>query len=237
MRPALALIAALLLAACSEGGAAVTVPEKAAPLEPPPLKIDAPAGLYAIVPEESHIGFVVEYLDHTKVTGRFAKVEANLQLEPGAPERSSIMASIDPASVRTDIAGFDALITGPDFLDVARFPKMNFVSVNLMRTGPAAADVTGDMTLHGVTRPQTFKARYEPSRTVDAAHPRVRFVAEATLRRSDFDLEASLPLAGDPVGVADEVKVVIDAEFRRVNPTPRVVTESRSGKKSPASPE
>lgn len=240
MRHAIAITGLLFLAACSrEGSGVVTDKDVPAPIHviPAVTEIEAPAGLYALEPATSKIAVSIQYVDNTIVTATFPVAEASLQLEPYDPERSSVIATIETRSVRTNIRGFDDLIGSPAFLDVERYPAISFLSTNVVRTGASEAELTGDLSLHGVTRPVTLKAKFVSADTMDAAHPRVRFTAETKLRRTNFNLFESLPIPGDQAGVADFVTVTIDGTFRRVNPTPDRVTSSVSGKKSPASPE
>ena len=129
----------------------------------------------------------------------------------------SVTATIDPTSIAHDNppAGFLAQLAGPEFLDAGKFPQMSFRSTKVAPTGADSADVTGDLTLHGVTRPVTLKVVYNggyPGMALDP-HARTGFSAHGALNRSDFGLSGGLPPAGTTFGVGDRVDIAIETEF------------------------
>lgn len=103
---------------------------------------------------------------------------------------------------------------GPMFFDAATFPVIRFKSTKVEVTGADTARVTGDLTLHGVTRPvtldTTFNGGWAPS-AFDGA--RIGFSARTALKRSDFGMTAGIPAPGTRMGVSDAVEVKIETEF------------------------
>ncbi len=86
-------------------------------------------------------------------TGEFTKASGKLDLDPDNVEQSSISVTIDAASVSTGFEALDTHLKSADFLEVETYPEITFVSTSIERTGDTTANVTGDLTIHGVTQP------------------------------------------------------------------------------------
>ena len=149
----------------------------------------------------SHLGF-------SKSFGRFNTIEGALTLDAEAPEKSSVVVTIDAASIDTNNKERDDHLRGKDFFDVAQFPTLSYKSTSVKLTGEKTATVTGDLTMHGVTRPVPL----EVTLVKTGPHPRdatktvAGFSARGTLKRSDFGMAYGAPVLGD------EVELIIEAE-------------------------
>ncbi|MGH6952290.1 MAG: YceI family protein [Vitreimonas sp.] len=206
------LFLALTLAACG-------VPT--APSEPPvaeaPVAHTAPAGRYTL--DKAHASLIVRlnHLGYSQFTARFESWDAELQLDPAAPENAQLSVSIDPRSIASDNppAGFIDIMRGVEFLDAARFPAISFRSTQVERTGPNTARITGDLTLHGVTRPVTLEARFNGGYEGMHLDPnaRIGFSARGAFNRSDFGMTMGIPAPGTNIGVSDAVEVIVETEF------------------------
>lgn len=179
----------------------------------------APAGVYQLDPAHARLLFRVNHLGFSHYTALIQTFDAELTYDPDHPEAMTVSATADPASVETHYpdASFDfnAFIEGPDFLNSAAYPEARFVSTVVARTGEKTADVTGDLTLHGVTKPVTFAVTFNGGY---GGHPldvgaRIGFSATATFNRSDFGIGWGLPPPGTTMGVFDPVEVILEAEF------------------------
>ena len=191
------------------------------------MKTDAPAGTYALDPAHASLTFRVDHLGMSKYTARFTGLDATLHLDPKAPSRSRVSATVDPRSIETDFPlpapDFDAELAGPQWLDAARYPEIRFRTTKVEPTGPDTARVVGELTLHGVTRPILLKARFNggyAGNALDPAGARVGFSATGKLNRSDFGMSYGVPAKGSSFGVGDQVEVIIEAEFTRAKPKP-----------------
>ncbi|MGQ0532863.1 MAG: YceI family protein, partial [Caulobacteraceae bacterium] len=124
---------------------------------------------------------------------------------------------IDPRSIASDNPppGFIDSMRGAEFLDAERFPAITFQSTRIERTGANTARITGDLTLHGVTRPATLEARFNGGYEGMALDPnaRVGFSARGTFNRSDFGMAYGVPPEGSNLGVSDAVEVIVETEF------------------------
>lgn len=225
MRAILIPIALATLAACSprppaEPKASAAGPAPNTAPASPKAPREAPAGVYAMDLEHTSIMFRVAHMGLSHYTARFTKAEGRLAFDPANPAGQSVTATIDAGSLATAYPDpakldFDAQIE-KQFLDTVRYPQITFRSTKVEPTGPEAARVTGDLTLHGVTRPVTLEVTYNggyKAGGMDPAGNRIGFSARGAFRRSDFGIGYGVPAPGTTLGVGDEVEVIIETEF------------------------
>lgn len=208
--------AAFALAACAPASPP-PAPAVPAPTVAVPSIDGIPAGAYAV--DKAHASLIVriDHLSFSHFTARFAHWDAELQLDPAHPEAAQINVSIDPSSIESDNppAGFIDIMRGTEFLDAARFNAISFVSTGVERTGANTARITGNLTLHGVTKPVTLEATFNggyAGMQLDP-HARIGFSAHGVFKRSDFDMGFGVPPPGSTMGVGDNVEVIVEAEF------------------------
>lgn len=200
---------------------------EAAATAAPQAPSEAAAGTYFLDPAHASVNFRVSHLGLSHYTARFTKLDGTLKFDPANPAAQQVTATLDAASLQTNYPDaahldFDTQVER-EFLDAARFPTITFTSMRVEPTGPRTARVTGDLTLHGVTRPvtleATFNGGYKPN-AMDPMGARIGFSAHGTFRRSDFGIRYGLPAPGTTMGVGDDVDVTIEAEFTSLR-TPR----------------
>ena len=167
-------------------------------------------GEYRLDQRHASVVFRVNHMGFSRTVGRFNGVEATLELNTEAPEQSSIAAAIDAASVDSGLSSFDAFLRSNRFLDATAHPQIRFVSRSVERTGGRTARIVGDLTMHGVTHPMTLDAVLNGA----GPHPfdgrtMVGFSATGRISRAQFGLDAF------PQQVADEIEILIEAEFAR----------------------
>jgi polyisoprenoid-binding protein YceI len=177
-----------------------------------------PAGQYHMDKAHTSVVFKVNHLGFSHYTAQFSKVDGKLQFDPANPAAMKVEASIDPTSLVLNAppAGFLDKMLGKEFFDAAQFPKMTFSSTKVEPTGPKTAKVTGDFTLHGVTKPVTLEVTYNggyPPNSFDPGGARVGFSAHGVLKRSAFGMGFGVPAPGSTMGVSDEVDFAIETEF------------------------
>jgi polyisoprenoid-binding protein YceI len=185
-----------------------------------PLETDLPAGSYRLDPAHASLVFRVDHLSMSTYTASFARFDVALELDPADPEASRVTATIDPASLDlpTPPEGFLATLLGADWFAAARFPAITFSSSEITLTGPDTARITGDLELHGVTRPVLLEASFNggyADHPMDPSGSRIGSSAEGRLQRSLFDMGFGIPAPGTTLGVGDEVAFTIEAEFTR----------------------
>jgi polyisoprenoid-binding protein YceI len=228
MRPVLPLIApfagiAVIATACSPAPKTATAPAKPAAAAAPAAAQapnEAAAGAYFMDPAHSSVNFRLSHLGLSHYTARFTKVGGTLTFDPANPAAQSVTATIDANSLQTNYPDpakldFDSQVE-KEFLDTAHFPQITFKSTKVELTGPKSANVTGDLTLHGVTKPvvlqTTFNGGYKPN-AYDPMGARVGFSAKGTIKRSDFGISYGIPAPGTTMGVGDDIEIAIETEF------------------------
>lgn len=204
MRPALFPIVAALLAAPL---LAQDLP-KAPPGAPDPGRVMA--GSYKIDSGHTQVGWQVKHMGFSLFDGQFGGVTGTLQLDPAHPAAARLSVTIPTSGITTTVNALNEHLKSPDFFDMAKFPAATFTSTSVQVSG-STARITGDLTLHGVTRPVTLQARFVgagpgpmPPHTLN-----VGFEATGKLRRSDFGIAYGVPL------VSDEVELHINAAFQK----------------------
>jgi polyisoprenoid-binding protein YceI len=185
-----------------------------AQMPPPPGKPDpagAKAGTYALEGSHTQVLFAYDHMGLTNNMGLISGGTGTLTLDPKKPAASSVTVEMPVSTIHTTIAKLDEEFQGPKFFDAAKFPNAKFVSTMVMPKGATAADIMGNLTIHGVTKPVTLKASFAAA-GVSAFGPKadnVTFNATTTIKRSDFGLGAAVPLVGDAV------KLTIVAAFTK----------------------
>jgi polyisoprenoid-binding protein YceI len=216
----LAGAAALTLAACAPPAAKKAEAPAAAPAAAPADKFvmpQVPAGDYKLDPAHASLTFKVNHLGFSHYTARFSTFDASLKFDPAHPEASSVEATIDPKSLTLNAppAGFKDELTGKAWFDAAQYPAITFRSTKVEVTGPNTGKITGDFTLHGVTKPVVLDATFNGGYAGFAMDPHARlgFSAHGVFKRSEFGMGFGVPAPGTTMGVGDEVDVQIEAEF------------------------
>lgn len=166
------------------------------------------ATTYTLDPNHTQVQFVWNHFGFTNLTAQFGKVEGTLEFDAADPTKSSVTATIAIDSVNTNVKKLDGELVGGDYFDAAKYPTATFKSTRVEKgTLPDHLKVTGDLSLHGVTKSVTLdvavvKVGDHPVRKAPAAG----FSATTTLKRSDFGITKYVP------AVADDVKINIVSE-------------------------
>ena len=168
------------------------------------------AGTYAIEPEHTRVRFDVSHFGFTKYDGEFRKVTGTLVLDPSKPDAAKVDITIATNSVMVPNAKLKEELDGAQWLDAAKFPQITFKSTKVVSTGADTADVTGDFTLHGVTKPLTLKVKFNGAGNNPVnKHYTSGFEATGSIKRTDFGVKTYAPMIGDTVDLD------IDAAFEK----------------------
>lgn len=171
---------------------------------------------YNIDPAHSTADFKVRHLMIANVRGEFSKVSGTVQFDPANPSNSRVEAHIDVNSLQTREEQRDAHLKSPDFFDVARFPEITFVSKKVVRKGDEEYQVTGDLTIHGVTKEVTLDVEGPGPEVKDPwGNLKTGASAKTRINRKDFGLLWNVALETGGVLVGDEVQIQIDLELVR----------------------
>lgn len=174
-------------------------------------KVNAPSGSWNLDPYHAEVGFSVRHAGISKVKGKFNVVAATFDI-PEDHSAISITANIDAASFDSGVADRDAHVRSADFLDVENFPELSFASTSV--TGePDDIKVSGDLTIHGVTRPVVFEGEIGGVGKDAMGVTRMGVEAKAVISRKDFGLTWNAALEAGGVLVSDKVTINLDLSF------------------------
>jgi polyisoprenoid-binding protein YceI len=166
---------------------------------------------YTVDPYHKTFQFSVRHMGISNVKGTFDKVTGHLDFDEKTPANSKITLDIDPASVNTGNEKRDGHLKSPDFFDVAKYPKLTFVSTKVKAAGKDKYKVTGDLTIHGVTKPITLDVEYLGTQKDPMGTTRAGFTASGKLNRQTYGLTFNKMVEKVSM-VGDDVSLSIDLE-------------------------
>lgn len=163
-------------------------------------------GTYQVDAMHSKIGFEVPHLVISSVEGSFRAFEGQVEIHSDFT-KSKVSAAIDVASIDTGVDKRDDHLRSPDFFDVKKYPKMTFQSVEI-KGSQDNFDLIGDLTIHGVKKRVTFKAKYLGAVTDGYGNRKAAFQAQTKINRKEFGLTWNNVVEAGPV-VGDEITLVL----------------------------
>lgn len=168
---------------------------------------------WEIDPAHTSVQFAVRHMMVSTVRGAFGKVTGTVAADDKDLARSKVQATIDASTIDTRDAKRDEHLRSADFLDVARFPTITFVSKKIEPAGSGRWKMTGDLTLHGVTREVVLDVE-APGTSIKDFQGKTRSGARATtkINRKDFGVVWNKALDGGGIAVGDDLDIVIDVE-------------------------
>ena len=162
---------------------------------------------YVLDPHHTQITFGWTHFGFSHMSGRFDKVDGTFLFDPAAPAKSKVEVSIPIASISTGVADLDDDLRGDGFFDAGKFPTATFRSTSVKSTGKDKLAVSGDLTVHGVTKPVILDVTINKI----GMHPMAQraaagFDASTTIKRTDFGISKYAP------NVSDEIQIHISTE-------------------------
>ncbi len=178
------------------------------------LPLIASATTWTIDPDHSNVGFKVRHLMISNVKGSFEKLTGSVDLNDQDVTASKVSVSIDTASINTNVQKRDEHLRSADFFDVAKYPTMTFVSKKVTKAGADKLKVTGDLTLHGVTKEVVLDVEGPTAESKDPwGHIRRGATATTKINRKDFGLVWNKTLESGGVAVGEEVTITLEIEL------------------------
>lgn len=164
---------------------------------------------YVLDKSHAHVKFEVDHLGFSSVHGQFRSFDANIDFDPGNVEATRVSFTIDAASVDTFWDARDKHIRSKDFFDVANHPTITFVTTSVVPTGADTADVTGDLTIVGVTHPVTLQAQlnklgpspFNPQKTIAG------FTVTGEIDRTLYGITYAAPAIGTIIPIQIELEM------------------------------
>ena len=204
------------------------------------------ASTWDIDPAHSTVEFSVRHMMVTTVKGQFQKVKGTVELDEKDPSKSTVEVSIETASIDTREAKRDAHLKSPDFFDAAKFPALTFKSTKIEKAGKGKFKITGDLTMHGITKAVVLAVEGPSASIKDPYGRTVRGVmATGKLDRKDWGMTWNKALDSGGFVVSDEAKLDSNAELAERGATPPAPaaaapsaekSAASSGKAPPAAP-
>lgn len=160
----------------------------------------------------TQIMFGVSHLGFSTSHGKFLDFDGSFTFDTEKPENSSVEVTIKTDSLSMDDEKWDEHLKSADFFNVEEFPAMTFKSTSIKVTGKDKADITGNLTLLGVTKPVVLHVTHNKSGKHPFGEKYISgFTATADIKRSDFGMDYGLPMIGDDVSILIEVEGIRDA--------------------------
>lgn len=169
------------------------------------------ADTYTIDKVHSDVSFQVRHFV-SKVRGDFADFEGTIQVDQARPEASSVVFTIKAASISTKNEGRDKHLNSPDFFDTAKFPEISFKSTKIAPAGKDKYNVTGNFTMHGVTKEITLPVTFTGTAKDPRGDERAGFELATTLNRKDYGVNWNKALDNGSFMLSDDVAVTISLE-------------------------
>jgi len=168
------------------------------------LASNARAADYMLDSSHAAATFKISHLGFSQTHGGFKEISGAFSIDPAKPETASVEVTIQAASVDTANEGRDKHLRNEDFFDVEKYPTLGFKSTAWKKTGEKTFDVTGDFTLHGVTKSITVPVTLLGMGKGMKGEERAGFSADFTIKRSDYGMDKMLgdTLIGDDVSIA-----------------------------------
>ena len=180
----------------------------------PTTTLQPGSSTWKIDPVHSVVEFKVRHMMISNVKGQFTVIAGSMLLDSKDVMKSRIEASADAASINTRDVQRDAHLKSPDFLDVERYPTLSFASTRVERRSEGELAVTGDLTIHGVTREVTFDVEGPTPPGKDPwGNTRIGLSATAKINRGDFGLNWNAAVEAGGFLVGNEVTISLDVQF------------------------
>lgn len=171
-------------------------------------------GTYVLDPSHSRIGFIARHAMIAKVRGSFDQFEGTATVHGADPASSSLSVTIQAASADTRDAGRDGHLKSPDFFDVENYPTITFVATGFSIVDDTTVEVTGDLTIKGVSHSVTVPFEFGGEATDPFGNVRVGFEGQVTVNRKDWGLNWNAALEAGGVLVGE--KVVLELEVSAI---------------------
>jgi polyisoprenoid-binding protein YceI len=166
----------------------------------------------------STIGFAVRHMMFAKVHGAFTKWEAKLDLDETDVTKSKVTVTVDAASIDTRETQRDQHLKSADFLDVAKFPQITFESRMIVAEGAEKVQITGPLTVHGVTQDITLEIERLGSGKDPWGNQRLAFSGKTTINRKEFGVVYNQVLETGGVLVSEKIEVYLELQAVAAKP-------------------
>jgi polyisoprenoid-binding protein YceI len=192
-------------------GRVISVTSVAAVLALPSV---AATSSWQIDPNHSAAQFAVRHMAISTVRGAFTKVSGTVQVDDADITKSTVDVTIDAASIDTRVEGRDKDLRSDHFFDVEKYPTLTFKSTKVEQVAPGKLKVTGDLTIHGVTKPAVLDVEGPTAAVKDPwGNQRAAVNATTKINRQDFNVKWNAKMDNGGLVVGDDVAITLDIEM------------------------
>ena len=172
----------------------------------------ASAATYKIDSDHTTVGFKIKHLAISTVTGKFTDFSGTFDFDPKNIAASKATAEVKIPSINTEVKKRDDHLKGPDFFDAAKYPDISFKTNKVESVQGTTFKASGDLTIHGVTKPVTLDVEFGGEAKDPWGNERAAFTASTKIKRSDFGLTWNKTLETGGLLVGDDVTISLEVE-------------------------
>jgi polyisoprenoid-binding protein YceI len=167
---------------------------------------------FTIDPTHTQVTFTWNHFGFSNPSARLEDIKGSVVVDQADWAKSSVEVTMPFSGLHTGVPKLDEHMKTPDFFDAAKFPDVTFKSTKVTKTGAETLDITGDLTVHGVTKPVTLHARINKiGENKMIGSQTAGFDADTTLKRSDFGVNKYVPMVGDEI----KVHITVSADLAK----------------------
>jgi polyisoprenoid-binding protein YceI len=167
---------------------------------------------FNIDPTHTQVTFTWNHFGFSNPSARLEDIKGSVVVDQADWAKSSVEVTMPFSGLHTGVPKLDEHMKTPDFFDAAKFPDVTFKSTKVTKTGAETLDITGDLTVHGVTKPVTLHARINKiGENKMIGSQTAGFDADTTLKRSDFGVNKYVPMVGDEI----KVHITVSADLAK----------------------
>ena len=168
---------------------------------------------WVIDPTHSEIGFKVKHMMFTNISGKFTKFDASIETDDTDFENAKVEFTGAVDSISTGNTDRDAHLVSADFFDAAQFPEIKFIVTSFSKIKEGQYDLTGDLTMHGVTKSVKIPTQYSGLMKDPWGNAKIAFSLDGKINRKDWGLNWNSALEAGGVLVSDELHLTIEMQF------------------------
>jgi polyisoprenoid-binding protein YceI len=166
------------------------------------------SGTYVIDDSHTSVNFGISHMGFSNYQGRFDKVSGSLSFDAKEPEKSGLTVTVLADSIDTNNAKLEGELKGAQWFDSAKYPTLTFVSTGIQKLSETTGKVTGNLTMHGVTKPVTLDVTFNGGGANPLANvAELGFSAKGSIKRSEFGISQYIPMVGDDVAISIETEM------------------------------
>jgi polyisoprenoid-binding protein YceI len=181
-----------------------------------PTTLSELSGNYILDPAHTRIGFVARHAMVTKVRGQFNEFEGSGVVDAADFTKSTVTVTIQAVSIDTRNEQRDAHLRSNDFLAMEEYPQITFSSTSIQQTGPNGVELTGDLTIRGVTNTVTIPFEFEGAATDPYGNLRVGFEGSVVINRKDYGITWNVALETGGVLVSDKITLEFEVSAIKI---------------------